>query len=73
MKRLEPIRNANPTGKWDDWVQAAFFTRVNLSATGFYKCDTPYLSFGAACSEVEIDCLTGDHTVFKPLETPILL
>jgi xanthine dehydrogenase/oxidase len=22
-----------------------------------------YFSFGAACSEVEIDCLTGDHLV----------
>jgi len=22
-----------------------------------------YFSFGAACSEVEIDCLTGDHEV----------
>ena len=23
----------------------------------------PYLVFGASCSEVEIDCLTGDHEV----------
>ena len=23
----------------------------------------PYFSFGAACSEVEIDCLTGAHSV----------
>ena len=22
-----------------------------------------YFTFGVACSEVEIDCLTGDHTV----------
>ncbi len=22
-----------------------------------------YYTYGAACSEVEIDCLTGDHTV----------
>ena len=22
-----------------------------------------YFTFGAACSEVEIDCLTGDHEV----------
>lgn len=25
----------------------------------------PYFSFGAACSEVEIDCLTGDHQVLE--------
>jgi xanthine dehydrogenase molybdopterin-binding subunit B len=26
-----------------------------------------YFSFGAACTEVEIDCLTGDHTVCSPV------
>ena len=26
-----------------------------------------YFCFGAACSEVEIDCLTGDHQVGKLL------
>jgi xanthine dehydrogenase/oxidase len=24
-----------------------------------------YFTFGAACSEVEIDCLTGDHLVIQ--------
>lgn len=24
-----------------------------------------YFTYGAACSVVEIDCLTGDHTVLK--------
>lgn len=27
----------------------------------------PYFVFGAACSEVEIDCLTGAHTVLLSL------
>ncbi|XP_061114412.1 xanthine dehydrogenase/oxidase [Conger conger] len=74
IQRLEPYRTKNPKGSWEDWVRAAYFDRVNLSANGFYK--TPdlgynfvtnqgrpfnYFSYGCACSEVEIDCLTGDH------------
>jgi hypothetical protein len=63
MKRLEPYKKGG--GCWEGWVKAAYLTQTNLSAIGFYKCpDTnKYISFGAACTEVEIDCLTGDHTV----------
>ena len=75
-ERLAPIKENNPGGSWEDWVSAAFFDRVSLSATGFYR--TPdlgysfetnsgrpfnYFSFGAAVAEVEIDTLTGDHEV----------
>lgn len=74
--RLQPIKDANPTGTWKDWVSAAFFGRISLSANGFYR--TPdigydfetnsgrafnYFSYGAACAEVEVDVLTGDHVV----------
>ncbi|XP_021947177.1 xanthine dehydrogenase/oxidase [Folsomia candida] len=76
MERLEPYITAKPKGRWEDWVTAAYFDRVGLSVAGFYK--TPgigfdfkaklgkpfnYFCFGAACAEVEIDCLTGDHEV----------
>ncbi|XP_033106657.1 xanthine dehydrogenase/oxidase-like [Anneissia japonica] len=77
-RRLEPYRNREPSKTWDDWVKAAYYDRVSLSATGFYKTpdigyewDTKsgepfyYFSFGAAVSEVEIDCLTGDHMVLR--------
>ncbi|KAM7375600.1 hypothetical protein PAMA_014620 [Pampus argenteus] len=82
-ERLEPYRKKNPKGSWEDWVKAAYFDRVNLSANGFYK--TPdlgydfdsnsgrafnYFSYGVACSEVEIDCLTGGH---KNLSTTIVM
>ncbi|KAJ8291157.1 hypothetical protein GJAV_G00022040 [Gymnothorax javanicus] len=75
LQRLEPYKSRSPKGSWEDWVKAAYFDRVNLSANGFYK--TPdlgydfetnqgrpfnYFCYGVACSEVEIDCLTGDHT-----------
>ncbi|KAK7066585.1 hypothetical protein SK128_003644, partial [Halocaridina rubra] len=77
--RLEPFIAKNPKGSWEDWVKAAYFDRISLSATGFYK--TPditsfdfvkqtgnhfnYFTFGAAVSEVEIDCLTGDHSILR--------
>ncbi|XP_069682967.1 xanthine dehydrogenase-like [Periplaneta americana] len=78
VERLKPFKEANPKGHWSDWVAEAYRARVNLSATGFYK--TPdvdydwdkmtgnmynYFTYGAACSEVEIDCLTGDHKVLR--------
>ncbi len=56
----------------------AWKARVPLSATGFYKTPqvhwdraagrgSPYLYFtyGASCSEVEVDTLTGEYTVLR--------
>lgn len=78
MERLKPYRTEFPDKGWDFWVNRAYFDRVALSATGFYR--TPNLGYnketdsnetynyftqGAACSEVEIDCLTGDHQVIR--------
>jgi xanthine dehydrogenase large subunit len=57
-------------------IQQAYFGRVSLSASGFYK--TPklkynratgngrpffYFAYGASCSEVSIDTLTGEYKV----------
>jgi xanthine dehydrogenase large subunit len=59
-------------------VQLAWFDRVSLSATGFYK--TPkihydretfsgrpffYFAYGAAVSEVVVDTLTGEHRLLR--------
>jgi xanthine dehydrogenase large subunit len=59
-------------------VQQAWMNRVSLSATGFYK--TPkihydrdsasgrpflYFAYGAAVSEVEVDCLTGENRITR--------
>lgn len=77
-KRLQPFKDAHPNESWNQWVTKAYFDRVSLSATGFYK--TPdigydintnqgmafnYFTYATACSEVEIDCLTGDHQVIR--------
>ncbi|SFM01134.1 xanthine dehydrogenase molybdopterin binding subunit [Shimia aestuarii] len=61
---------------FDSFVKEAYMARVHLSAAGFYK--TPkihwdreagkgrpfyYYAYGAACSEVAIDTLTGEYRV----------
>ncbi len=61
---------------WADFIGQAYMARVQLSAAGFYK--TPkihwdrdkgqgrpfyYYAYGAACSEVSVDTLTGEYRV----------
>nr|XP_025960944.1 aldehyde oxidase isoform X4 [Dromaius novaehollandiae] len=83
LKRLQPIINKNPKGTWNDWIEEAFKQSVSLSATGYFRGYNEsmdwekgegqpftYFLYGAACSEVEINCLTGDH---KNLRTDIVM
>ncbi|KAG5679788.1 hypothetical protein PVAND_009326 [Polypedilum vanderplanki] len=74
LKRLAPYKEKMPNASWDDWIKVAYFDRVSLSTTGFYatpdigpEINKPrnYFTHGSAVSEVEIDCLTGDHQVNK--------
>ncbi|ESO05727.1 hypothetical protein HELRODRAFT_77403 [Helobdella robusta] len=78
MKRLEPYMKSKPEGGWKSWIERAFIDRVQLTATGFYKkafnshdiksnkgLMYHYYSVGAACSVVEIDCLTGALQVLR--------
>lgn len=68
-KRLAPLKEAHPEKSFKDLVSMAFFGMISLSATGFYKRQMKdrygYLVYGSSCSEVEIDCLTGDHQVMR--------
>uniref|UniRef100_A0A7N8YBF1 Aldehyde oxidase 6 n=1 Tax=Mastacembelus armatus TaxID=205130 RepID=A0A7N8YBF1_9TELE len=77
-QRLEPLRQKNPGGTWESWVKAAYFEKISLSATGFYRGPDLYMdwdkmkgqpyayfTFGACCSEVELDCLTGDYRTVR--------
>ncbi len=78
MERLRPYMKTDPEAGWNAWVKRAYYDRVNLSAQGFYR--TPnvhfdwdsgrgrpydYFSYGASCSEVEVDALTGDFTILR--------
>ena len=74
-ERLAPFKEQLPEGTFREVVNAAYFERVDLSAHGFYK--TPdvtgfggvlpfnYFTFGASCSEVELDTLTGDFHLLR--------
>lgn len=77
-ERLKPYKENNPEGKWEDWVGAAYVDRVSLSVSGFYAAPRieynadenhgrlfDYYTYGVACSEVLVDCLTGDHQVLR--------
>ncbi|MFO1038393.1 MAG: xanthine dehydrogenase molybdopterin binding subunit [Geminicoccaceae bacterium] len=70
------IRVGESEMPFEDLVKKAYYARIQLSATGFYK--TPkihwdraagrgrpfyYYAYGAACSEVTVDTLTGEYRV----------
>ncbi|MCV3238363.1 xanthine dehydrogenase molybdopterin binding subunit [Mesorhizobium sp. ZC-5] len=70
------VRVGNQEIAFADLVKQAYMARIQLSAAGFYK--TPkihwnrdkgegrpfyYFAYGAACSEVSIDTLTGEYMV----------
>uniref|UniRef100_A0A1B0CV50 Putative xanthine dehydrogenase n=1 Tax=Lutzomyia longipalpis TaxID=7200 RepID=A0A1B0CV50_LUTLO len=61
-ERLEPFRVANPTGTWEDIVQAAFNANIELISTFQFKIGIMprYTIYGCACAEIEIDVLTGN-------------
>ncbi|CAG8780628.1 6050_t:CDS:2, partial [Racocetra fulgida] len=78
VERLKPYREKMPDKSFKEIVGIAHLDRVNLSANGFYKTPDisydfekneglmfPYYTTGAGCSEVEIDTLTGDHTILR--------
>ncbi|XP_052048190.1 aldehyde oxidase 4 [Apodemus sylvaticus] len=78
LDRLQPIIRKNPKGKWEEWVKKAFEESISLSATGYFRGyqtnmdwkkeegePYPYYVYGAACSEVEVDCLTGAHKLLR--------
>jgi len=86
LGRLVPVKEKYPSvTDWKTLINTAYFDRIDLSAHGFYATDTNrcgydwsthqgqafnYFTQGCACSEVEIDCLTGD---FQVLRTDILM
>ncbi len=63
---------------WDELVRTAYFQRVQLSASGFYRTEglhwdssvmqgTPfkYFAYGAAATEVEVDGFTGAYRTLR--------
>ncbi|WP_410963906.1 molybdopterin cofactor-binding domain-containing protein, partial [Salmonella sp. ZJHZ20_0162] len=63
---------------FNSFVELAWFNQISLSSTGFYR--TPkiyydhekargrpfyYYAYGASCSEVIIDTLTGENKILR--------
>uniref|UniRef100_A0A8C2DMD6 Xanthine dehydrogenase n=1 Tax=Cyprinus carpio TaxID=7962 RepID=A0A8C2DMD6_CYPCA len=75
LQRLQPYKDKNPKGCWEDWVSISFCMQLFIKYLG-YDFETNsgrpfnYFSYGVAVSEVEIDCLTGSH---KNLHTSIVM
>ncbi|XP_055254546.1 aldehyde oxidase 4-like isoform X5 [Moschus berezovskii] len=76
--RLQPVIRKNPKGTWEEWISEAYEESINLSTTGYFKGYQtnmdwkkgegdafPYFVYGASCSEVEVDCLTGAHKLLR--------
>ena len=74
----ERVICAREAMSWHHFIEAAHSARVPLSATGFHKVPhihwdrargqgSPYgyFTFGASCSEVEVDLLTGEYAVLR--------
>lgn len=70
------VQIGDETIPFADFIREAYMARVHLSAAGFYKTpkihwnrDTGtgrpfyYFAYGAACSEVTVDTLTGEYRV----------
>ena len=64
--------------RFSEFIELAYFNQISLSSTGFYR--TPkifydhasgsgspfyYFAYGAACSEVIIDTLTGEYKILR--------
>lgn len=72
-KALAPIRAANPKATWAELVATASGNLINLQTLGWYAPTPPssmsetfmYYVFAAACSEVEVDVLTGEIQVLE--------
>uniref|UniRef100_A0A8C1NAR3 Xanthine dehydrogenase/oxidase n=1 Tax=Cyprinus carpio TaxID=7962 RepID=A0A8C1NAR3_CYPCA len=77
LQRLQPYKDKNPKGCWEDWVRIIinfimFYRTPDLGYDFETNSGRPfnYFSYGVAVSEVEIDCLTGSH---KNLHTSIVM
>uniref|UniRef100_A0A4W5NY32 Aldehyde oxidase 1 n=1 Tax=Hucho hucho TaxID=62062 RepID=A0A4W5NY32_9TELE len=56
-QRLEPVRKQNPEGTWGHDLHMDWEKQEGQPYA--------YYTYGACCSEVEVDCLTGDYRTVR--------
>uniref|UniRef100_A0A8C2XNL5 xanthine dehydrogenase n=1 Tax=Cyclopterus lumpus TaxID=8103 RepID=A0A8C2XNL5_CYCLU len=72
-QRLEPIRQKNPEGSWENWVRfdQKKLNYLRLGPDLYMDWDKmegrpyAYFTYGVSCCEVELDCLTGDYRTVR--------
>eukprot|EP00112_Aurelia_sp_Birch-Aquarium-sp1_P026163 Seg91.7 transcript_id=Seg91.7/GoldUCD/mRNA.D3Y31 product="Xanthine dehydrogenase" protein_id=Seg91.7/GoldUCD/D3Y31 len=68
-ERLKPIKEKLPDASWQELIAECNKQKVDLSAKYMFfapeKARYAYTTYGAACSEVEIDVLTGEHHILR--------
>ncbi|CAG4933306.1 unnamed protein product [Parnassius apollo] len=67
LKKLEPIRNQMNNPSWDQLIQKAFASDIDLQTHAFVNASDVqmYDIFGITLAEVEIDVLTGQTEVVR--------
>jgi len=80
LEKLAPFKKAQPDAPWEMLIMMAFGSGVNLSTTGHYQLPQErytfdpatgkgrrwwYYTCGASFTLVEVDLLTGQHSLLK--------
>ena len=80
LKKLAPLKEAQPKAPWEMLVGMAFASKINLSTIGYFGVPGEkfqyddatgkgrrfwYYTTGATMSVVEVDLLTGQHALLK--------
>ncbi|XP_055605925.1 aldehyde oxidase 3-like [Uranotaenia lowii] len=60
-ERIQPVRGKKPSASWEALTHACFAANISLTARYATKAAelVPYTVWGLACSELELDVLTG--------------
>ncbi|CAH3170659.1 unnamed protein product [Porites lobata] len=68
-KVIDPVRKTMPTATWPELIAKCYENGLDLSAKYMSRSTTPslvaYNIYGATCTEVEIDVLTGEREILR--------
>lgn len=67
LDRLSAIRETMTDATWEQLIQAAFLSGINLQTTYYTTSNDnlPYRAGGVAMAECEVDILTGEHEILR--------
>lgn len=67
LERMKPIRDSMPKATWLEVVQASHDKLIDLTEKQTFKATEakPYDVVGSACSEIEMDVLTGNMQILR--------